>query len=343
ALRQAANGAAVPAEQATQPVVLAPPPLPPEIADAATQEQVQAAAPIYAAPPRRRASSGPRRLLVALLAAVLLLAGVLGSARLLRGQAGSGTPTQTAISSTATPTITASATIGATAVPTLAGCTAGGTQPDASSDVQCLPSPPAGVGKVVLAEASPSCPGGAGGAAGWQKESFVDVTCPSDGDVKITSTAAAGSTNLACLDARGVSATDGFLTVLVTRGTGSVALGFRESLGDSSGSSGNNITGYYIVLSPGSDPAQLIQYQLFQLDKQGHSHLVGAIGTFAKPLAPHFALGLQFKGTTFTLYVNGNQVQSFTDSAIGGAGWVGLCALQGGSTFKNVELFQLAG
>ncbi len=170
----------------------------------------------------------------------------------------------------------------------------------------------------------------------------MDVACPSDGGVKITSTAGAGSTNLACLDARGVSATDGFLTVLVTRGTGGVALGFRESLGDSSGS-GNNITGYYIVLSPENDPAQLIQYELFQLDKQGHSHPVGANGTFAKPLAPHFALGLQFKGSQFTLYVNGNQVQSFTDSAIGGAGWVGLCTLQSSSTFKNAELFQLAG
>ncbi len=225
---------------------------------------------------------------------------------------------------------------------TLPGCPPGLAQPDASGDMQCLPSPPAGVGKVVLAEASPSCPAGAGGAAGWQKESFVDVACPSDGGVKITSTPAAGSTNLACLDAHGVSATDGFLTVLVTRGTGSVALGFRESLGDSS-SSGNNITGYYIVLSPGNDPAQLIQYELFQLDKQGKSHQVGAIGTFAKPLAPHFALGLQFKGSQFTLYVNGNQVQSFTDSAIVGAGWVGLCTVQGSSTFKNAELFQLAG
>jgi len=343
ALRQAASGAATPTEPATQPVVLAPPPLPPEIADAATQGQAQAGAPIYAAPARQRARSGPRRLVVALLAAVLLLAGVLGSARLLRGQADGGTPTQTAVSSTSTPTITASATIGATPIPTLAGCPPGATQPDASSDMQCLPSPPAGVGKVVLAEASPSCPGGAGSAAGWVKESFVDVACLSDGGgAKITSTAAAGSTNLACLDARGVSTTDGFLMVLVTRGTGSVALGFRESFGDSSGS-GNNITGYYIVLSPGNDPAQLIQYELFQLDKQGKSHQVGDSGTFAKPLAPHFALGLQFKGSQFTLYVNGNQVQSFTDSAIGSAGWAGLCTLQGSSTFKNAELFQLAG
>ncbi len=341
ALRQAASGAATPAEPATQPVVLAPPPLPPEIADAATQ--AQAGAPIYAAPARQRASSGPRRLVVALLAAVLLLAGVLGSARLLQGQGGSGTATQTAVSSTPTPTITASATTGATPVATLPGCPPGLAQPDASGDMQCLPSPPAGVGKVVLAEASPSCPAGAGGAAGWQKESFVDVACPSDGGVKITSTSAAGPTDLACLDARGVSAADGFMTVLVTRGTGRVALGFRESPGDSSGSSGNYITGYYIVLSPGSDPAQLTQYALFQLDKQGKSHQVGAIGTFDKPLATHFALGLQFKSSTFTLYVNGNQVQSFSDSAIGGAGWVGLCALQGGSTFKKMELFQLAG
>ena len=97
------------------------------------------------------------------------------------------------------------------------------------------------------------------------------------------------------------------------------------------------------MLSPGNDPAQVIQYELFQLDKQGHSHPVGDIGTFSKPLAPHFALSLQFKGSQFTLYVNGNQVQSFTDSAIVGAGWVGLCTVQGSSTFKNAELFQLAG
>src|SRR5258706_8302089 len=70
ALHQAASGAATPAEPATQPVILAPPPLPPEIADAATQ--AQAGAPISSAPARRPATSGPRRFGVALLAPVAL-------------------------------------------------------------------------------------------------------------------------------------------------------------------------------------------------------------------------------------------------------------------------------
>ena len=205
--------------------------------------------------------------------------------------------------------------------------------------MQCLPSPPVAVGSALLAEASPSCQGG---TAGWQKESFVMTAC-GDAGVTITSTAPPTATNLACLDARGVTTTDGFLTVLVARGTGGVALGFRENLGDSSGSGSNYIAGYYMVLSAGSGQSSLTQYQLFRLDAQGHSHDVGSIGTFSTPLAAHFALGLQFKGGQFTLYVNDNRVESFSDSAVGSAGWVGLCALQGGSTFKKVELFQPAG
>src|SRR5258706_1862749 len=85
ALRQAASGAATPTEPATQPVVLAPPPMPPEIADAATQ--AQAGAPLYAAPAGQRASSGPRRLVVAMPASVPVLAWVLRGARVFLRQA----------------------------------------------------------------------------------------------------------------------------------------------------------------------------------------------------------------------------------------------------------------
>jgi hypothetical protein len=54
-----------------------------------------------------------------------------------------------------------------------------------------------------------------------------------------------------------------------------------------------------------------------------------------------FALGVAFKGSQLTFYVNGQQIGTATDSSFT-TGWTGICAWQGSSSFRDAQVFPLA-
>ena len=271
------------------------------------------------------------RLIAVALIAVVLVGAVATATYLVQHlQTGAiGQPTQTA--TTAIPTSTATTVAGL-----LAPCDAAAPTPTASSDLKCLLSPPSTVGTSALNDPSPLCDA----TAQWSLENNASHTCGSAG-VTLTPVDAAANT-LACLDDRALKQNDGYISVNVSRQSGGVALGFRESFGETSATNSSFIQGYYFLLtsSTGADGA-LDSYQLTVLDAQGHTHVVGQPSVLPSPLAQNFALGVEYHGTQIKLWVNGVLLTTLTDSSLT-AGWVGMCTYQGAATFQAFQVYQLA-
>ena len=112
-----------------------------------------------------------------------------------------------------------------------------------------------------------------------------------------------------------------------------MALGFRQGVGDTSGS-GYVVTGYYLAVN-----SQLSQYVLYSVD---HAGVVSKIASGALAAQPPvaFQMGALFNGTTITVFVNGQAMPSIQDSAYGN-GWVAACS-DGSSAFSHVKLYAAA-
>lgn len=277
--------------------------------------------------------SRPRlgRLVAMVLIAVVLLGAVAAATYFVQKQQQTATrqPTQTATLSSATATAT-----GAGALP---ACDTTSATPTAGSDLKCLLDPPTGVGVGTLNDLSPLCDG----EAQWTLETNASHTCSAAG-VTLTSVDASAD-SLACLDARSATQADGYISVHVTRGAGGVALGFREGLGASTGTGGNFIDGYYLlVTSSAGASGPLDSYQVTLLDAQGRTHIVGQPSALPSALATDFVLGVAFHGNQLKVYINDVALATVTDSTLA-SGWVGLCAYQGSSTFQAFQVYNLAG
>jgi serine/threonine-protein kinase len=308
---------------------------PPPIEDASTRASTPPAA-VWSAEPgtTTRLHRAPRlsRILLTLLAAALLIAGVFGTTQLLQHQGhGQGQPTpnpgatQTLVSTTATAT--------QIPTPTVPTCT---TDTTPSANNLCVPAPPVQVQPALLQDPAPSCDR----YAAWTPESNTTPKCEAGGVT--LSTVSPSSSALACLDARNTTVGDGYVSVLVTRTSGGVALGFRERLGNPTGT-GYYIEGYYVLLLPTPpDPhSHLDRYEVIEQDAAGNSTPIGSVALLPKIPDQTFALGVAFKGSQLTFYVNGQQAGTATDSTFT-TGWTGFCVYQGSSSFRDAQVFPLA-
>ncbi|MGH2485452.1 MAG: serine/threonine-protein kinase [Ktedonobacterales bacterium] len=288
-----------------------------------------------AIPAVAQSESRPRlgRLVAMVLIAVVLLGAVAAATYLVEKQQKSATAQNTPTSTLNAATNTATTT-GAGSLPT---CDATTPTPTVGTDLKCLLDPPSTVSAPVLNDPAPLCDG----QAQWTLETNVSHTCAAS-SVTLTSVVTTAN-SLACLDDRAVSQADGYMSVNVSRGAGGVALGYREGLGASTGTSGNFIDGYYLlVTSSAGATGPLDSYELTLLDAQGHTHIVGQPSALPSALAKDFQLGVAFHGSQMKLYINGNVLATITDSTLA-SGWVGLCAYQGSSTFQAFQVYDLAG
>ena len=327
ALKAAAAGAGETAETADTTTRPVPPPiaLAPTIAAAAPAvAAATAAATSTAARARRRLRPG--RVVITLLAAGLLLIGVMGSTLFLklRQQSTAEATSTVSTSQTATASV-ASATATSTALVQITPCV--GT-PTAQQD--CFPTPPVPVGQPLLADHSPSCD--AQSQYQWQATNFTTPDCPTGSGLSLTSTS---PHSLACMNAQGVTAPDGYLGATVERKSGPAVLAFREAKG--SGGDTFNITGYYFAIGQGEATAPL--YTLYTIDAAGRSHILGD-GTISASLASSVSMGIEFKGGQISLYVNGTRLGTFTDSTYS-QGYIGVCT-GGTAVFHDVQLYSPA-
>jgi Protein kinase domain len=285
----------------------------------------------------------PGKILVVALAAVLLAVGAFGGAQLLQRrqpeQPTAAQQTQTAQAGTGTsPTATAtSPSVTQTPLPTITVCTAGATPgPGAAA---CVPPPPIAVTGAELQDPAPACDG----AESWTVENNTQKTCASGG-VTIAPTDATSST-LACLDARQVTVPAGYMVALVTRSSGGVALGFRESLGNATANGSSHfVAGYYLLLLPASGDANapLDHFELVALDAEGATHEIGTVTSLSTQPGVTFAVGVTFTGSQLTFYVNGQKVGTANDATFT-TGWMGLCTYQGQSSFADVQVWATEG
>ena len=268
------------------------------------------------------------RLVAVVMIAVILLGAVAAATYLVQRTQKTATaqPTPTATSASVTSTASANLPPCDTASPATVG-----------TDLRCLLAPPAGFGAQTVSDPAPLCDG----LAQWTAESNANHTCAGSGVV--VSPIDATSNALACLDDRSISQADGYVSVNVTRGTGGVALAFREAFGESAGTTGNFISGYYFMVTSSTGASgSLDSYQLTLLDAQGHTHIVGQPSALPANLAQDFALGVAYHGSQIKLYVNGVLLATLSDTSLT-TGWVGTCAYQGSSTFQEFQAFAPAG
>ncbi len=264
---------------------------------------------------------------------VVLLVALVGGGGLLaqRQQQINAQATQTANAQTAQGRATASASAVRATQTAAAQIPTATAQPTTGSDVTSPPPAPDGVAATpVLSDLTPTCDG----VATWVTDvPSTTVQCRGDGWVTVTTDTA--SNPLGCIEQQTTKLADGYTSVLVNPDKGRVVLGFRESLGQSVGNNTFRVLGYYFLV----DPAQQT-FQLYKTDDSGNTTSItsGAIGT---KLAAHFALGVLFKGEAMTLYVNGQQVGTASDSTYTQEGWMALCT-EGSTAFRAAQLYPLA-
>jgi len=269
------------------------------------------------APPGR---GGLGRAWLVALAAVVLLVAVAGTGAYLNSQnpaqviahetaTAQAHLTQTASAPTVTPTATqASITPGITIT--------------AAPAVTPLPT---GVGSLVFDSPAPSCD--SGDPVTWTKGSAAQTNCPGGSQVALTSSTQG---TLACLAAQNQSQANGFITATVSSQSGNVELGFRQGVGDTSGSE-IKITGYYLAVN-----AQQSQYVIYSVDRAGTVHYIAQNSLPAQPPTT-FQMAALFNGDTITAFVNGQALPSVHDGAFAN-GWVAACT-DGSATFSHVKLY----
>lgn len=333
-----AEAAGVPQAEAPQPARVSVP-LPATVPAPSTPASAERATAAFSATAARRMSS-PWRLLFTVAAALVLLAAVIAGTLFAHGQQqtdeANAAATQTAqagAAATASPTATVTVTT-APALGAVPPC-APGTTLTAGDDATCLPPPPAQAGTLALNDASPTC--GSSGAT-WGKLDNTSVSCPTDGGIQVTATAA---NTLGCVEAAQPAVADGYASAFVTQGSGSVVLGIRQ--GQAPGANGSFTgTGYYVKLDPTHG-----QYIVYRVDAAGTANLLPVPGSLSAPLARHFVLGLLYKGNQLTVYVNGHimgsAISDTSTRAITTAGGLALCADGGSVTYRSAQVYTLNG
>jgi hypothetical protein len=198
-----------------------------------------------------------------------------------------------------------------------------------TQDATCIPLPPVSVGTSLLDAPAPSCDRS---GISWSPSDNLNKSCGGQSSVTLTATSAG---HLACLGDYTLSSGDGFASVFVASGSGAPVLAIRQRE-VSSGGNGFNITGYYFHVSPSTG-----QYTFYRIDANGAPTTV-PVHTLQGPLAAHFVLGILYHSHSFTLYVNGVPVGTATDLTYTTGGF-GICADQGSVTFRDAQVFPLAG
>lgn len=292
-------------------------------------------------PPRQ---PGLGRVWLALLAAIVLLVAIVGAGGLIIRQQENQHAEQTktaqqtagalAHSTAAAQTAVAAITATAAAAQRTPFATATATPSDISADVTTPLPPPSGVDSATanlkISNPSPFC--GQQPTTLWEKSSNVTTACPDSGGVDLTAT---DPTHLGCIQRKDVPQDDGYVATIAQPASGSVVLGFRQGEGNTNGGV-TNITGYYFKIDPAGKT-----YQIFKVDGNGTAtNLMPTDGTLSGPLAAHFEVGVLYKGSQITPYINGIALPSVTDTSYT-SGWMALCTT-GETTYTNALMYPLA-
>ena len=164
------------------------------------------------------------------------------------------------------------------------------------------------------------------------KSSNVTTACPDSGGVDLTATS---TTNIGCIQRKDVPQDDGYVATIAQPASGSVVLGFRQGEGNTNGGV-TNITGYYFQIDPAGKT-----YQIFKVDGNGTvANLMPTDGTLNGTLAAHFEVGVLYKGSQITPYINGIALPTVTDTSYT-SGWMALCTT-GETTYTNALMYPLA-
>jgi hypothetical protein len=286
--------------------------------------------------PRRspRQGVGLWRTWVAVLAALILLVAVIVGSGLIAQQQGQrqAQATQTAQAAAAqhgpTATVAAQTAAAATATAVFAFPTATGTAP-IGADVTIPPPPPDGAGTLVLRDPAPKCDQPTG--PNWTKDDNTGFNCDSSGHPTLT---AQSSSQSACIEQQTTVIGDGYLSAIADPQSGGATLAFRQGAGQTSSNgtaTSTNVTGYLFKVDKAAGA-----FVLASVDAAGQATTIKG-GTLPSQLAQHFAIGVLFKGSAITMFINGTQLATATDSAFG-SGWIGLCG-DGTVTYSDVQAF----
>jgi serine/threonine protein kinase len=284
---------------------------------------------------RARRRSSPWRVLVTVLIGVLLVALLFAGQQYLSRSRGSNTghtsgPTQTA---STRPTATATLATGSPSATVIAGTPVCSGALQISQDANCIPAPPSTFqGTSVVNDPSPLC---VSTGIAWSAYTDTKTKCPTSGGVQVTATSTG---QLGCLEANGVTVADGYASVFVTQGTGDPVLVFRQ--GFVNNGSVENSTGYFFKVATTSSGSQYIFYRI---DSTGSAIIQNP--SISGTLAQHYVMSVLYTGTTFTFYINGQQIGTITDSSANAisSGWYGLCVDGGNATFQSAQNYKAAG
>ncbi len=285
--------------------------------------------------PRRGGGFG--RTWVAVLAALILLLGVVGGSglvaqhqRQLDAQATQTEQTEQTVAAQRGPAQTVAAQTAAVATATAAFNfpTATGTA-SIGADMTMPPPPPDGAGTLALQDPIPTCDQPKGPT--WTvDENTSTPTCTGSG----VTFSAQSPTASACIEQQTTMIADGYLSAIADPQSGGVTLAFRQGTGQTSTNgtaTTTNVTGYLFKVDKSANG-----FVLASVDATNHVTQIKG-GTLPDQLAQHFAIGVLFKGSAITLYINGTELDTAADSAFT-HGWIGLCT-DGTVTYSDVQAY----
>lgn len=334
--------------QALREAAQQPAPAPTKANGAGAKSAASAAWPAPGQPARAERQPGLARAWIVVLAAIVLFVGAVGGTGLLRSQAdqaraqatqtAQAAETGTASNATAaiaegTATAQAAATKSAAALAATATAAAfiptATATADLTTDMSSPPPAPAGTAAVVFADVAPTCHGA---NPDWKVDLETTKTCPADGGVEVQ---AQSASTLACIEQKSATIPqDAYFSVLVSPKSKGAVLAFRQGQ-ISTGPSTYAGVGYYFKVDRSTTT-----YQLYQFDSATHMTTLVADSLAATP-ADDFALGVLVRGSHITLYVNGVQIATMTDTTHP-QGWASLCA-EGDTVFRDFQVYALQG
>jgi hypothetical protein len=202
-------------------------------------------------------------------------------------------------------------------------------------DATCVPPPPPSFkGTMVLNAPSPDClPSG----VAWRLYNNTNTACSTTDGIELIATTFG---TLGCLEATSVTTSNGYASVFVTQGTGSPVLVFRQGLRSSIGTTVVTSTGYFFkVMVTG----KVDQFIFYRYDGTGSRTI--QTGQIPGQLAAHYVMSVLYIGSTFTLYINGQMIDTETDPGTPAisSGWYGLCVDEGTASFRSAQNQNTAG